>query len=87
MMALPLSQYKKGYILRLVISLDQFFNVLILNGNEDHTISGRVGYRAHITNKWYWLALQKIINTIFFFDKNHCYKSIEWDRVKKPPQG
>ncbi|KGJ92037.1 hypothetical protein [Colwellia psychrerythraea] len=72
---------EKSYILRLLIAVDQLFNVLLLNGNEDHTISGRVGYRAKKTNKWYWLSLEKIINTLFWFDKNHCRNSIEWDEV------
>lgn len=72
---------KKSYILRLLIAIDQFFNVLLLNGDEDHTISGRVGYRAKKTKKWYWLALEKIINTLFWFDKNHCRSSIEWDEI------
>ncbi len=80
--------YKKhNYILKLLISIDQFFNVLLLNGNEDQTISGRVGYRSYATGKWYWLVLEKIIDTVFFFDKGHCKKSIEWDRVKlKKPE-
>ena len=72
---------KKNYLLRLLIVIDAFFNVLILNGSEDHTISGRVGYRAYTTKKRRWLLLEKIINGIFFFDENHCYKSIEWDEV------
>ncbi len=72
----------KPYYLRLLIALDQTLNVLILNGSEDHTISGRVGYKAHITKKKRWLFLQKVIDTVFFFDKNHCYNSIEWDEVK-----
>lgn len=72
---------KKSYILKLLIVIDAFFNVLIFNGSEDHTISGRVGHKAHTTKKRRWLILEKIINTIFFFDKNHCYKSIEWDEV------
>lgn len=74
---------KKGYFFRLLVSIDQFLNVLLLNGNEDQTISGRVGYRAYITDKWYWMALQKSINLLFFFDDDHCYNAIEWDRVKK----
>ncbi len=72
----------KPYYLRLLIALDQLFNVLILNGSEDHTISGRVGYKAHFTKKKRWLFLQKAIDAVFFFDKNHCYNSIEWDEVK-----
>jgi hypothetical protein len=72
---------KKSYFLRLLIVVDAFFNVLLLNGSEDHTISGRVGYKAHKTKKRRWLLAEKIINTLFFFDNNHCYNSIEWDEV------
>ncbi len=72
---------KKSYILRLLLVVDAFFNVLLLNGSEDHTISGRVGYKAHKTKKRGWLLAEKFINTLFFFDKNHCYNSIEWDEV------
>lgn len=73
----------KSYLLRLFIAFDQFLNVLFLNGSEDHTISGHVGYKAMITNKTRWLVAEKIINTIVFFDKDHCRKSIEFDEVKK----
>lgn len=73
---------QKSYALRVLIALDQFINVLILNGDEDHTISGRVGAKALITQKWYWLWTEKFINTLFWFDKDHCYNSIEWDRFE-----
>ena len=72
---------KKNYILRLLITVDAFFNVLLLNGSEDHTISGRVGYKALTTKKYRWLLAEKFINALFFFDENHCYNSIEWDEV------
>lgn len=72
---------KKGRILRLLITIDAFFNVLLLNGSEDHTISGLVGYRAYTTGKKRWLWAEKCINTLFFFDENHCFNSIEWDEV------
>ena len=73
----------KPYYLRLLLAIDQFFNVLLLNGNEDHTISGRVGYKANKTKKKRWLFAEKVINTLFWFDKNHCYNSIEWDEVSQ----
>ena len=74
---------RKSYILRLLISVDQFVNVLLLNGDEDHTISGRVGYKAYSTGDWKWKLAEKIIDTLFFFDERHCYSSIEWDRIPK----
>lgn len=72
-----------AYLLNVLIALDQFFNVLLLNGKPDHTISGRVGYHALKTKKWYWLAAEKVIDTIFFWQPNHCYNSIEWDEINK----
>lgn len=72
---------RKSYVLRLAIAFDQFLNVLFLNGSEDHTISGRVGYKAATIGSWYWLLAERIINTIFFFDPDHCRTSIEWDEV------
>jgi len=72
----------RSYILRLMISVDQFFNVLLLNGSEDHTISGRVGYKALTTRKKCWLYAEKIINALFWFDKNHCRESIEYDEIE-----
>jgi hypothetical protein len=71
------------YFLRVLVGLDQLFNTILLGGSPDHTISGRVGHKAFTTKKWYWLALQGIINKIFFFQDNHCYRSIEWDEVDK----
>ena len=71
----------KPYYFRLLLAIDQLFNVLILNGSEDHTISGHVGYKAIYCGNWYWLVAEKIINAIFFFDKDHCFTSIEWDEV------
>ena len=77
---------RKSYLLRLLITIDAFFNVLLLNGSEDHTISGRVGYKALTTKKRRWLIAQKIINTLFFFEENHCYRSIEWDEIRSNTQ-
>lgn len=70
---------KKSYFKRILILITALFNVLILNGSEDHTTSGRVGYKAKTTNKKRWLLAEKVINTIFWFDKDHCRKSIEED--------
>jgi len=73
---------KKSYGLRVLIAIDQLLNVVVLNGYEDHTISGRVGYHAFTTNKKRWLMAEKAINTVFFFQPDHCFNSIEWDEVQ-----
>jgi hypothetical protein len=71
----------KQYILNILIGLDQFVNA-ILGGLPDHTISGRVGYAAMRGNK-IAILLEKLINLLFWFDKDHCRRSIEWDEVKR----
>ena len=73
---------KKSRILRLLICIDAFFNVLLLDGSEDHTISGHVGYKAMTTNKRRWLWTEKFINSLFFLEPNHCRKSIEYDELQ-----
>ena len=72
---------KKSRILRLLITVDAFFNVLLLNGSEDHTISGRVGYKSLTTRKRKWIYAEKFIDALFFFDANHCFNSIEYDEI------
>ena len=71
-----------GYFLRLAIAIDQLFNA-VLGGRPDHTISGRCGYHAKNGKKWA-IVCEKIIDTLFFWQKNHCRESIEWDEVEKP---
>lgn len=70
------------YAISIFESSDQDINA-IFGGNVDHTISGRVGYLAQTTGKTKWLVIEKIINTLFWFDPNHCRKYIEYDRLEK----
>lgn len=65
------------YFFNILIWIDQGFNT-ILGGSPDHTISGRVGYHSLQGRPWA-IIFEKIINAIFFFDKDHCRNSIEWD--------
>lgn len=58
------------YFLNILLSLDQFINVLFC-GDPDETISSRVGKRHSV--------LAKIVDTIFFFDERHSYRSRELD--------
>jgi len=71
----------RNYALLIWVADDQDINALF-NGNPDQSISGRVGYMALTTKKRPWLIAQKIINAVFFFQENHCYNEIEWDRIK-----
>jgi|6_EtaG_2_1085325.scaffolds.fasta_scaffold06146_6 hypothetical protein len=67
---------RKSYLRRVLIAFDQLLNVVFLNGSEHQTISGRVGYKALTTGKKRWCCAEKIINTLFFLDKDHCKSSI-----------
>lgn len=66
---------KRPYLLRLLISIDQFFNVLLWNGSPDETISSHIGRKIkdNKANK-----VEKIICSILRkLDNNHCLNSIE----------
>ena len=71
----------KQYLKNILTAISQLLNS-VLAGNPDQTISGRVGYKAYITRSWYWLFIEWGINTLFWFDPEHCFKSIQWDRIK-----
>jgi len=71
----------KQYFLNMLTATSQMLNS-ILGGNPDQTISGRVGYKAYITRSWYWIFIEWCINTLFWFDPEHCFKSVQWDRIK-----
>ena len=70
------------YLWRVLIGLDQLGNAL-LGGRPDHTISGRVGYASKI-GKWWGRPAEIFIDTLFWFDPDHCQKAIEYDEVNKP---
>ena len=80
---MPANHNSASYILRVLIAIDQLVNVVLLNGSPDHTISGRVGYKATTTGRRRWLWAEKFIDALFFFDPNHCQASIERDEVRK----
>jgi hypothetical protein len=75
----------KNYLLRVLISIDQTLNVILLNGSEDETISGRVGWKSITTKKWYWRVAHWFIDTLFWLDDDHCVSSIEKDEYRKYP--
>lgn len=72
-----------SYIMRVLIAIDQLVNVVVLNGSPDHTISGRVGYKSMSTGKRRWRWAESFIDTLFFFEPDHCSRSIEHDEVRK----
>lgn len=64
-------QERRHYLIRLLLAVDQFFNVLIFNGSEDETISSNFGKRSGAN------FIRKAIDSIL--GKDHCTKNIEWD--------
>jgi hypothetical protein len=63
----------KKYLLNVAIALDQLC-AAILGYDPDETLSSVAGKRKGLA--------EKIINTIFFFEPNHCENSIEEDEGK-----
>lgn len=76
---LPAGQCRTGkeWRRRIMYGWDQLANTWF-RGNEDETISSRVG-RGAVAGKWRYLALEKLIDFVFFFitgQKSHCRESI-----------
>jgi hypothetical protein len=63
-------QYIIKYFQSLFIAVDQLANAILL-GDPDETISSRVGRVAPDS------LIAKIIDNIFFYQRKHCYNSIE----------
>lgn len=69
------------YITKVLIGFDQFCNTL-MNGYPDETLSARA-WRDSVKGKR--LACN-IINKIFFWQENHCYRAYvsELERTQYP---
>jgi hypothetical protein len=66
------------YILRLLIAFDQFINVLICNGDPRETMSS-VAWRMERMGH-FWGFMRPVIDTLFFFQDNHCQRAYEWGK-------
>jgi len=64
---------KRSRLLRLLLSIDQFFNVLIWNGSQDQTISGHIGRRI-VAKEAYWVEIQ-ICRVLRKIESKQCLKS------------
>ena len=62
------------YLWNILISLDQFINVLLL-GDPDETISSRAGKAMQEGKRW-GCVLCRVLDV---FQKDHCLKSLETD--------
>ena len=73
-----------SYWLNLAIAIDQFFNALA-GGACDETLSSRA-WRLEQERGRKWPRI--LIDTLLFFDRDHCYQSYlsEIERKQLPPQ-
>lgn len=67
------------YLSSLITSTSQFLNVLIFLGNPDETISGRSYRQGQLENHKGWKVSEKIVNVLFFWEKDHCKVSYHRD--------
>lgn len=67
------------------VGLDQALNGLI-NGYADETLSAAI-YRKALSKKRRWVIAKKIVNSIFFWQEDHCKKAHqrEIDKDHLPP--
>lgn len=68
------------YWLNLAIAFDQLINVLLL-GHADETLSARLYRNKDVSI--YWFTSYKLVNLIFFLQKDHCYSSYLSERDRK----
>ena len=70
-----------SYFRRLFVAFDQLLNA-VFGGNEDETISSRIGKDARRGRKFACVLCQ----ILHWLDPHHCEKAIERDRGKRPGQ-
>ncbi len=65
---------KRHYLLRLLLVIDQFFNVLFWNGSQDETISSHIGRKISNGNAtWFDKLVCKFLRVL---EAKHCKKSL-----------
>ena len=62
-----------SYIFQNLVAIDQVMNTL-LGGKADETLSARA-WRAEQKGRPFGLIFRPLIDTLLFFDPNHCYNS------------
>jgi hypothetical protein len=73
-----------SYLKNVLIAIDQLINTLI-GGYPDETLSSHA-YRMDMKGIRKWP--RKLIDTLLFFDKNHCEDSFTSERIGRqlPPE-
>lgn len=78
---------EKSYLKQVLIAIDQLLNAVICNGWADETMSS-VAWRMEKEGRWFGKLMRPLIDTIFFFDDNHCQESFDSERLRlqSPPE-
>lgn len=63
-----------NYLVRVGNAVSQLLNTVFLNGHPNESISGR-------SHREGWTVVERVIDTIFFFDLEHCKNSHINERV------
>lgn len=74
----------KRRLLNFLIAVDQLIYVIITlgNGDPDETISA-AAWRLEQVGRWQGKLFRPIIDTILWFDKEHCRKAYLAEKFKK----
>lgn len=79
----------KQRVLNIIITLDQFLFCCLMLGNSfpDETASA-CAWRLEQAGRWQGRLFRPLIDTLFWFDKNHCKESFESEmqRLQSAPQ-
>lgn len=71
----------KFFLLQLLLSIDQFINVMLL-GYADETLSARA-HRQRVKGQRYWGWTANFIDTLFFWDIEHCKNAYLSESLRK----
>lgn len=74
----PKDSFVYPYFRNVAVAVDQLFNSLLL-GDPDETISSRA-YKGKLRGNKAWGLLDSIL---YFLDKDHGKKTVEWDEGDK----
>jgi hypothetical protein len=61
------------YLHRALDATSQWLNTVFLNGDANESISGRAHREGWQLGNAKWLRRERIINTLFFWEPEHCY--------------
>ena len=71
-----------SYVSNVMVGIDQIINTLFF-GEPDETISSRAG-KARELGSYKWTLVAEFVDVIcWMFERDHCRKSMERDRIKR----